>query len=40
MAKIATIGCGFISQSWATVFAQFGYEVSLYDPVPAVDKRD
>lgn len=39
MAKIATIGCGLIGQSWATVFAQFGYEVSLYDPSPAVSDQ-
>jgi len=39
MAKIATIGSGLIGQSWATVYAQFGYEVSMYDPAPAVSDQ-
>ncbi len=39
MAKIAATGGGIIGQSWATVFAQFGYEVSMYDPAPAVSEQ-
>lgn len=31
MAKIATIGCGLIGQGWATVFAQAGFDVAMYD---------
>ena len=31
MTKIATIGCGLIGQGWATVFAQAGFDVAMYD---------
>lgn len=31
MTKMATIGCGLIGQGWATVFAQAGFDVSMYD---------
>ncbi len=31
MEKIAVIGCGLIGQGWAAVFAQAGFEVSMYD---------
>ncbi len=31
MAKIAVVGCGLIGQGWATVFAQAGFEVAMYD---------
>ncbi len=34
MSKIAIVGSGLIGQSWATVFAQAGHTVALYDPVP------
>ncbi len=39
MTKIATIGSGLIGQSWATVFAQFGYQVTMYDPSPDVSEQ-
>ena len=39
MPGIATIGCGLIGQSWATVFAQYGFDVSMYDPSPAVSEK-
>lgn len=31
MGKIAVIGCGLIGQGWASVFAQAGYDVAMYD---------
>ena len=34
MTKIATIGCGLIGQGWATVFAQAGFDVVMYDISP------
>ena len=39
MARIAIIGCGLIGQSWATVFAQYGYEVAMYDASPDVSEQ-
>ena len=34
MTRIATIGCGLIGQGWATVFAQAGFDVAMYDVSP------
>ncbi|MBO6920047.1 MAG: 3-hydroxyacyl-CoA dehydrogenase [Rhizobiaceae bacterium] len=34
MEKIAVIGCGLIGQGWATIFAQSGYDVAIYDASP------
>ena len=31
MEKIAVVGCGLIGQGWASIFAQAGYEVGLFD---------
>jgi 3-hydroxyacyl-CoA dehydrogenase len=31
-ARIAIVGAGFIGRSWATLFAQHGHEVTIYDP--------
>lgn len=38
MQKIAVVGGGLIGQGWATVFAQSGYKVAIYDPSEDVQK--
>lgn len=39
MGKIAVIGCGLIGQGWASVFAQAGYDVAMYDTSPQAADR-
>jgi 3-hydroxyacyl-CoA dehydrogenase len=33
--KVAVVGAGLIGRAWAMVFARAGWDVALYDPVPA-----
>lgn len=35
MTKVAVVGCGVVGSSWALVFARAGYEVAVYDALPA-----
>jgi 3-hydroxyacyl-CoA dehydrogenase len=39
MKKISMVGCGLIGASWSLVFARAGFEVTLYDPMPASVKN-
>lgn len=39
MDKIAIIGSGLIGSTWATVFAQAGHQVQLYDASPEAEKN-
>ncbi|MGL4325195.1 MAG: 3-hydroxyacyl-CoA dehydrogenase [Beijerinckiaceae bacterium] len=38
MAKIGIVGAGLIGRAWATVFCSHGFDVTVYDPDPAVAK--
>ena len=33
--RMAVVGAGLIGRAWAMVFARAGWDVALYDPVPA-----
>ncbi|HEY4350971.1 MAG TPA: 3-hydroxyacyl-CoA dehydrogenase NAD-binding domain-containing protein, partial [Paraburkholderia sp.] len=35
MARIAIVGCGVVGSSWALVFSRAGFDVAVWDAVPA-----
>ncbi len=39
MSQIAIVGAGLIGRAWAFVFARSGFDVRVWDPVPAVLER-
>jgi L-gulonate 3-dehydrogenase len=39
MVRVAVVGCGVVGSSWALVFARAGFDVKVWDAVPAVAEK-